>query len=168
MMYHLSTLGKAYSILFHDKSQTKIQSSGSPFVSKSAYFSVKSSPTSGQFNNTSAQFNNGPEPYLQKVTLMPRGKNLCANTIKSMGTLLRNVINYMGSQVTSSSSMEENLLLALRLTFVLQKVRTLMRMSTPNKHLLHNIQPLPFLYLVILPNGYKVKGSLHLCNDLIL
>lgn len=43
---------------------------------------------------------------------------------------------------------------------------------TPNKHLLHNIQPLPFSYLVTLPNGYKVKvhctGSLQLCNDLIL
>lgn len=37
---------------------------------------------------------------------------------------------------------------------------------TPYKHLLHNIEPLPFSFLVTLPNGYKVKviftGSLQL------
>jgi len=42
----------------------------------------------------------------------------------------------------------------------------------PHKELLHNIQPLPFSYLVTLPNGYNVKVNctsfLKLCNDLIL
>lgn len=44
--------------------------------------------------------------------------------------------------------------------------------TTPHKHFLHNIQPLASPYLIILPNGYKVKvissGSLHLRQDIIL
>ncbi|XP_019257842.1 PREDICTED: uncharacterized protein LOC109236073 [Nicotiana attenuata] len=76
---------KAYSILFHDGSQSGIKSSGSLFASESASFSVKSSPTSGQFNNTSAQFNNGHKPYPQKVNIDAKRGNLVCEHCKKHG-----------------------------------------------------------------------------------
>lgn len=69
MMCPMPTLGKAYSILLRDESQREIQSFGSPFISKSACFSVKSTPTS-------AQFNNGPKPYPEKVNFDIKRGNL--------------------------------------------------------------------------------------------